>query len=56
MAATESKGSKCSSILAKYGIKPFTKCNLLHYYAPLYGIASYGVLSVNVMNPGLMLK
>lgn len=56
MATSESEQGKCSSVLAKYGIKPFTKCNLLHYYAPLYGITSYGVLSVNVMNPGLVLK
>ncbi|XP_075217722.1 uncharacterized protein LOC142322485 [Lycorma delicatula] len=45
-----------SSVLEKYGLKSLTKSNLLYHYAPAVGLSSYAVLSVNVMNPGLILR
>ncbi|XP_046667710.1 uncharacterized protein LOC124359199 [Homalodisca vitripennis] len=54
--AVSSPSGNAQSSLEKYGVKPFTKSNILHYYAPLYGVANYGLLSVNVMNPNLMIK
>ena len=44
------------SICGKFGLKPLNKQNLLFYYAPVQGALSYTALSVNVMNPSLMLR
>ncbi|ENN70944.1 uncharacterized protein LOC109544841 [Dendroctonus ponderosae] len=52
MSAPESKVSACS----KLGLKPLTSQNLLFYYAPAQGVLSYTALSVNVMNPSLVLR
>lgn len=40
----------------KLGLKPFTKENIYYYYIPIQGLASYGALSMNVMNPALISK
>lgn len=37
-------------------LPPFTKDNVLYYYLPLQGLASYTTLSVSVMNPHLMVR
>lgn len=37
-------------------VKPVTKYNVLYHYAPLVSLASYSVLSVNIMNPSLVAK
>ncbi|XP_069680108.1 uncharacterized protein [Periplaneta americana] len=44
------------SILKDLGVKPFTKDNILFYYFPLLGAGSYTLLSINVMNPGLVVR
>lgn len=44
------------SICEKLGLKPFTKENIYYYYIPIQGLASYGALSVNLMNPSLLSK
>ncbi|XP_015589940.1 uncharacterized protein LOC107265223 [Cephus cinctus] len=54
MASTSS--SKEGSILAKLGLQPVTKCSLVKFYAPAVGVASYTALSVNVMNPSLVIR
>lgn len=54
--ATGSSTGNVQSRIEKYGIKPFTKANLLKHYAPLYGLANYGLLAINVMNPNLMIR
>lgn len=48
----EKKGSCCSKLC----LKPLTGHNILFYYAPLQGALSYSALSVNVMNPSLILR
>ncbi|KAI8428846.1 hypothetical protein MSG28_007493 [Choristoneura fumiferana] len=40
----------------KVKIPPFTRDNVLYYYIPLQGLASYTTLSVSVMNPHLMVR
>ncbi|XP_066254678.1 uncharacterized protein [Euwallacea similis] len=52
MSAPESKVSLCSRL----GLKPLTSKSLLFYYAPAQGVLSYTALSVNVMNPSLVLR
>lgn len=52
MAAADATCKMCD----KLGLKPFTKENIYYYYIPLQGLASYGALSVNVMNPALISK
>lgn len=44
------------SIIKECGLKPLTKKNVLFYYTPVLGAASYTFLSVNVMNPGLVVR
>jgi len=44
------------SIAKECGLKPFTKKNILFYYSPLLGSVSYSFLSINVMNPGLVVR
>lgn len=52
MSASESKVSCCSRL----GLRPLTTQNLLFYYAPAQGVLSYTALSINVMNPSLVLR
>ncbi|XP_030752892.1 uncharacterized protein LOC115879962 [Sitophilus oryzae] len=51
-----STSKSSTSICSKLGLKPITSQNLLFYYAPAQGILSYTALSVNVMNPSLVLR
>ncbi|OAD53870.1 hypothetical protein WN48_08843 [Eufriesea mexicana] len=44
------------TILQKLGLKPITKCNLLKFYTPAFGVTSYTALSINVMNPSLVIR
>lgn len=37
-------------------LKPLTKNNILYYYLPAQGVISYAALSVNVMNPSLVMR
>ncbi|XP_018323392.1 uncharacterized protein LOC108735753 [Agrilus planipennis] len=41
---------------SKLTLKPLNSQNILFYYAPLQGALSYTALSVNVMNPSLVLR
>ena len=50
------KGEEKVSCCSKIGLKPLTGHNILFYYAPLQGALSYSALSVNVMNPSLILR
>ncbi|EFA00618.1 uncharacterized protein LOC663525 [Tribolium castaneum] len=43
-------------ITCRLGLKPLTFQNVLFYYAPIQGVVSYTSLSVNVMNPSLVLR
>lgn len=57
MAAPASSKSGISiSTLSNYGVRPLTKSNFLYYYTPIVGLSSYSLLSVNVMNPGLIVR
>lgn len=49
-------GGCCSTIVKKLGLRPVTRCNLAKFYAPAFGAASYTAMSVNVMNPSLVIK
>lgn len=51
-AGNESSGT----ILQKLGLRPVTRCNLAKFYVPAFGVASYSTLSVNVMNPSLVIR
>lgn len=53
MASAPEGKKKCCG---KLGLKPLTGHNILYYYAPLQGVLSYTALSVNVMNPSLILR
>ncbi|KAJ8968770.1 hypothetical protein NQ314_002119 [Rhamnusium bicolor] len=44
------------SICGRFGLKPLTKQNILFYYVPIQGVLSYTALSINVMNPTLVLR
>ncbi|XP_061394774.1 uncharacterized protein LOC133330333 [Musca vetustissima] len=48
--------NKVCTLCDKIGLKPFTKENIYYYYIPINGLASYGALSLNVMNPSLVSK
>ena len=37
-------------------LKPFTRQNLLYYYVPALGTASYTILSINVLNPSMRFR
>ncbi|XP_046998881.1 uncharacterized protein LOC124614214 [Schistocerca americana] len=43
------------TVVSKFELfkKPINTHNVLFYYVPFYGAASYSALSVNVLNPGL---
>ncbi|KAL0131771.1 hypothetical protein PUN28_002961 [Cardiocondyla obscurior] len=45
-----------SEIIKMLGLRPITRCNLAKFYVPAYGAASYIAMSVNVMNPVLIVK
>lgn len=45
-----------NSVLSKLGLKPITKCNLVRFYVPAIGACSYTALSINVMNPRLVIR
>jgi len=49
-------GGYCSTIVKKLGLRPVTRCNLAKFYAPAFGAVSYTAMSVNVMNPSLVVK
>jgi hypothetical protein len=44
------------AIIKESGLKPITKKNILFHYSPLVGVVSYSFLSLNVMNPGLVVR
>lgn len=44
------------SLIGKLGLKPLNTHNILYYYAPIQGALSYTALSINVMNPSLVLR
>ncbi|XP_076619178.1 uncharacterized protein LOC143340765 [Colletes latitarsis] len=44
------------TILQKLGLKPITKSSIQKFYVPAFGVASYSALSVNVMNPSLVIR
>ncbi|CAL1686578.1 unnamed protein product [Lasius platythorax] len=46
----------CTSILKKLGLQPVTRCSLAKFYVPAFGVASYTAMSINVMNPSLVIK
>ncbi|XP_055316838.1 uncharacterized protein LOC129576185 [Sitodiplosis mosellana] len=50
--ASAAENSNCS-LCTRLGLKPFTKNNILFYYAPLHALSSYGALSVNILSPQL---
>lgn len=52
MSSTDEKSSLCKTL----GLKPFTKNNILYYYAPIQSLVSYAALSINVMNPSLAIR
>lgn len=51
--AQKNKGEKAC---CKFGLKPLNLNNVLYYYAPIQGVISYTALSVNVMNPSLVVR
>ncbi|KAG6798142.1 uncharacterized protein LOC107993265 [Apis cerana] len=48
--------TSAGTILQKLGLKPITKCSLVKFYTPAFGVASYTALSINVMNPSLVIR
>jgi hypothetical protein len=59
MAVSDRRPGERKSLVTRvkeYGIKPFTKNNLLFYYSPVLGVVSYSFLCINVMNPGLVTR
>lgn len=48
--------SSAGSALTKFGLRPVTKGSLVKFYIPAFGVAAYTGLSVNVMNPGLVIR
>ncbi|XP_063987745.1 uncharacterized protein LOC135167941 [Diachasmimorpha longicaudata] len=48
--------SPTSNVLGKFGLRPITKCSLAKFYAPSLGVGAYMGLSVNVMNPNLIMR
>uniref|UniRef100_A0A0P4VP37 Putative conserved plasma membrane protein n=1 Tax=Rhodnius neglectus TaxID=72488 RepID=A0A0P4VP37_9HEMI len=55
MTDTAQEKKKCT-ICTKIGLKPITPTNVAFHYVPLFGVANYATLSVNVMNPGLIMR
>ena len=54
--AAGGSGGCCSAVVKKLGLQPVTRCSLAKFYAPALGAASYTAMSVNVMNPSLVVK
>ncbi|XP_076662678.1 uncharacterized protein LOC143365950 [Andrena cerasifolii] len=48
--------ANAGTVLQKLGLKPITRCSLVKFYVPAFGVASYTALSVNVMNPSLVIR
>ncbi|KZC10728.1 PREDICTED: uncharacterized protein LOC107188865 [Dufourea novaeangliae] len=48
--------TNAGTIFQKLGLKPITKCSLVKFYVPAFGVTSYTALSVNVMNPSLVIR
>ena len=44
------------TVIRECALKPVTKKNFLFHYSPLVGAVSYSFLSLNVMNPGLVVR
>jgi len=55
MAGSGDASAGCSA-LSKLGLRPVTKCSLVKFYVPAIGVGSYTALSVNVMNPSLVIR
>lgn len=51
----EDSGKACT-LCTKLGLRPLTRDNILFFYAPLHSMVSYAALSVNVMNPALIVR
>lgn len=56
MAGSGNSDAGCCSVLKKLGLQPVTRCSLAKFYMPAFGAASYIAMSVNVMNPSLVIK
>lgn len=56
MGKTDEKKECEKSMCKALCLKPLTKENILFYYAPMQGVASYTALAVNVMNPSLIVR
>lgn len=48
--------ANAGTIFQRLGLKPITKYSLLNFYVPAAGVASYTALSINVMNPSLVIR
>uniref|UniRef100_A0A023F833 Putative conserved plasma membrane protein n=1 Tax=Triatoma infestans TaxID=30076 RepID=A0A023F833_TRIIF len=55
MTDTAQEKKKCT-LCTKVGLKPLTATNMAFHYVPIFGVANYATLSVNVMNPGLIMR
>ncbi|KAF7991074.1 hypothetical protein HCN44_002636 [Aphidius gifuensis] len=51
--ASSGNSSSAGSALTKFGLRPVTKCNLVKFYIPAFGAASYTGLAINIMNPSI---
>jgi len=59
MAASKARPNGHRSLVTairECALKPITKKNILFHYSPLVGVVSYSFLSLNVMNPGLVVR
>ncbi|EFN62664.1 hypothetical protein EAG_16408 [Camponotus floridanus] len=56
MAGPGNSDAGCCSVLKKFGLQPVTRCSLAKFYAPAFGAVSYTAMSINVMNPSLVIK
>ena len=54
--SSSNSGGCCSTIVKKLGLRPVTRCNIAKFYAPAFGAVSYTSMSINVMNPSLVVK
>ncbi|XP_020288034.1 uncharacterized protein LOC109856787 [Pseudomyrmex gracilis] len=50
------ENADAGSILKKLNLPPVTRCSLAKFYVPAFGAASYTAMSINVMNPSLVIK
>lgn len=56
MAGSGNGDGCCTTVMKKLGLQPVTRCSLAKFYVPAFGAASYTAMSVNVMNPSLVVK